>query len=416
MLYGIQDLARNMLGVRPSTTPQLDNTTTNDGLRRDEFWAVQNVNFDLKRGEILGIIGMNGSGKSTLLRILTGIFPPDDGQVVVSGRLSGLIALGAGFHPHMTGRENIYLNGAILGIGRDEIQNKFNAIVDFANIGDFLDAPVSTYSSGMYVRLGFAIAIHSLSDVVVIDEILAVGDARFQRKCLDHIRELRKEGRSFILVSHNMQNIEAMCSRVLFLDHGHSIRLGPAAEVIPEYELMQMKGSQAETAGERPKLNPAGLQHLVSYKEFGTDEVTINGILLLDQHGNPQTEFHANDSATVQIALCARQELLDAYLWLAFVHVVDRVDREKDVVCVGVRTQRSIPKGLVTIDFPFERLQFATGEYKINFCIFDDTFLNPYSQGFYGYFTVKNAIPTMLRVGSGVPFFWLQPDVTINGC
>jgi lipopolysaccharide transport system ATP-binding protein len=168
-LYGTHDVFRNMFSI-PNDTGKL---------RKSEFWALDDVSFELKKGETLGIMGVNGSGKSTLLRLLSGIFPPDKGRISVYGKIGSLIAVGAGFHPHMTGRENIYLNGTILGITRNEIRKKFDSIVDFAEIGDFLEAPLSTYSSGMRVRLGFAIALHCDPDILLIDEILSVGDLVF---------------------------------------------------------------------------------------------------------------------------------------------------------------------------------------------------------------------------------------------
>lgn len=210
MFYGVIDSVRSMLGIHYAT----------DQLRKHEFWALKDICFELHKGETLGIIGANGSGKSTLLRLITGIYPPDSGRIAFKGRIGALIAVGAGFHPHMTGSENIYLNGTILGMTRREINDRLDEIIDFADIGDFLEAPVSTYSSGMRVRLGFAIAIHSEPDILLIDEILAVGDVGFQLKCFDKIGELRKSGVATLLVSHNLQHISMFCRRVLLLDQG----------------------------------------------------------------------------------------------------------------------------------------------------------------------------------------------------
>jgi lipopolysaccharide transport system ATP-binding protein len=177
MIYGIQDISRNMIGL--SSRP--------GRLRPGEFWALDDVTFDIQRGETLGVVGPNGSGKTTLLKILNGIFWPDRGHVLIFGKVGALIEIGAGFHPLLTGRENIFVNGAILGMSRREVNDKFDRIVDFADIGDFLDAPVKHYSSGMYVRLGFAIAVHASLDILLVDEVLAVGDEGFQRKCFDKI-------------------------------------------------------------------------------------------------------------------------------------------------------------------------------------------------------------------------------------
>jgi lipopolysaccharide transport system ATP-binding protein len=215
MLYGMQDLARNMLGVMP----KVEAGDEASPLRLDEFWALQDVSFDLKRGETMGIIGVNGSGKTTLLRILNGILPPDKGAVVIRGQVGGLIALGAGFHPHMTGRENIVLNGSILGMSRRQIGDHLEEIIDFADIRDFIDAPVATYSSGMTVRLGFAIATVQKPDLLLLDEVLAVGDVGFRIKCYNYIGKLQGQS-AVILVSHSMQQITHACSRVLLLNRG----------------------------------------------------------------------------------------------------------------------------------------------------------------------------------------------------
>jgi lipopolysaccharide transport system ATP-binding protein len=225
MAYGVADVTRNMLGIH----------FERNQLRKGEFWAVENISFELKKGETLGILGLNGAGKSTLLRVIAGIFPPDTGTIKIRGKLGSLIALGAGFHPHMTGRENIFLNGTILGMGREEIERKFDMIAQFADIGDFLDAPVATYSSGMVVRLGFAIAIHSDLDVMVIDEVLSVGDLSFQNKCLRKIFEKKEQGTSFIFVSHAVETVRLVCDRCVLLSESVVKAYGEVDDVIMEY-------------------------------------------------------------------------------------------------------------------------------------------------------------------------------------
>lgn len=210
MLYGIMDIGRNMLGM--SSKPEL--------LREGEFWALDDISFEVKRGETLGIIGPNGSGKTTLLKLLNGIFWPDKGKITIRGKVGALIELGAGFHPLLTGRENVYINGAILGMTRREVEAKFDEIVDFADIGDFVDTPVKFYSSGMYLRLGFAVVIHSEPDVLLVDEILAVGDLPFQMKCFGKIRELKKAGKTVVIVTHDMSTIQRHTERVCILYRG----------------------------------------------------------------------------------------------------------------------------------------------------------------------------------------------------
>ena len=226
MFYGTLDATRDMLGWRYDTS----------ALRLREFWALENAGFELKQGEALGVIGPNGSGKTTLLRILNGIFPPDRGYAAVRGRIGALIAVGAGFHPNMTGRENIRLNGTILGMTRNEIAERFDAIVDFADIGEFLDAPVATYSSGMTVRLGFAIAVHAVPDILLADEVLAVGDLRFALKCYRKIAEYRRNGGALLLVSHSMQLVRNVCHRTLWLERGRVKLLGETQAVCDAYE------------------------------------------------------------------------------------------------------------------------------------------------------------------------------------
>lgn len=209
MAYGIIDLSKNLVGMRPDSSE----------LRKDEFWAVKDLSFELKKGEVLGLIGVNGSGKSTALRLLTGIFPPDKGEIMVKGRIGALIAVGAGFHPHMTGRENTYLNGTILGMSREEIDSKFEDIVSFSEVGDFIDAPVSTYSSGMRVRLGFSIATAIEPDILIVDEVLAVGDAGFRTKALNRMREVMADS-AVIFVSHAMPQIARISTRVMVMKSG----------------------------------------------------------------------------------------------------------------------------------------------------------------------------------------------------
>jgi lipopolysaccharide transport system ATP-binding protein len=201
-----------------------------------EFWALKDVSFEVKKGEVLGIIGHNGAGKTTLLKILSRITEPTQGRVVLGGRVASLLEVGTGFHPELTGRENIYLSGAILGMTRREIRSKFDEIVAFAEVEKFLDTPVKRYSSGMYVRLAFAIAAHLEPEILIVDEVLAVGDAEFQKKCLGKMDEVsRREGRTVLFVSHNMGIVTSLCHRVIWLNHGSTERDGSARAVIDDY-------------------------------------------------------------------------------------------------------------------------------------------------------------------------------------
>jgi lipopolysaccharide transport system ATP-binding protein len=198
-------------------------------------WALDDVSFEMRRGEVLGLIGANGAGKSTLLKILARITEPTDGQVLLSGRVGSLLEVGTGFHPELTGRENVYFNGAILGMRRPEIARKFDEIVAFSGVERHIDTPVKWYSSGMFVRLGFAVAAHLEPDILVVDEVLAVGDAEFQRKCLGRMNDVAREGRTVLFVSHNMQAIRRLCERAIMLDRGKLIMDGDVATVAAHY-------------------------------------------------------------------------------------------------------------------------------------------------------------------------------------
>ena len=201
----------------------------------EEFWALRDVNFDIKQGDRVGIIGRNGAGKSTLLKILSRITEPTKGRVKISGRVASLLEVGTGFHPELTGRENIYLNGAIVGMSKTEITKNFDEIVAFAEVEKFLDTPVKRYSSGMYVRLAFAIAAHLKSEILIVDEVLAVGDAQFQNKCLGKMNEVSTQGRTVLFDSHNMGTISKLCDKCILLNKGNTIRAGAALEVIDYY-------------------------------------------------------------------------------------------------------------------------------------------------------------------------------------
>lgn len=204
-------------------------------VRHESFLALKEVSFRVKRNEIFGIIGDNGAGKSTMLKLIARVLRPTTGRVGVRGRVAPLLELGAGFHPELSGRENVFLNGAMLGFSRKDMQGKFNHIVEFSELADFIEAPVRTYSSGMWARLGFSVAIDVDPDILILDEILSVGDESFQRKCLNRIEDIQHKKATILLVSHNMQLVEAMCQRAIWLDHGALKAIGDARAVVGEY-------------------------------------------------------------------------------------------------------------------------------------------------------------------------------------
>jgi lipopolysaccharide transport system ATP-binding protein len=226
--YGLCDMGRELTGRRRGE---------HGGLRTKEFWAVNNVSFELKRGECLGLIGRNGAGKTTLLKMLNGLIKPDGGRIEMRGRVGALIALGAGFNPILTGRENIYVNGSVLGLSKKEIDAKLDEIIDFAEIGDFIDTPVQNYSSGMAVRLGFSVASSFKPDILLLDEVLAVGDMNFQAKCFRRIGD-NLANSAVILVSHNPYHISKMCDHVILMQHGKVIEAGPTQQVLSLYQEM----------------------------------------------------------------------------------------------------------------------------------------------------------------------------------
>jgi lipopolysaccharide transport system ATP-binding protein len=248
----------------------------------EEFWALKDVSFEVKRGEVLGIIGRNGAGKSTLLKILSRITEPSEGQVTINGRVASLLEVGTGFHPELTGRENIYLNGAILGMARVEIRRKFDEIVSFAEVEKFLDTPVKRYSSGMYVRLAFAVAAHLEPEILVVDEVLAVGDAEFQKKCVGKMSEVAGGGRTVLFVSHQLGIITRLCSRAMLLSGGRIIATGQARCVLDAY-----------------KRDMEVLSTMVG-KSSWTGELYISQIATLDPNGNPASEFFLDEEITVR--------------------------------------------------------------------------------------------------------------------
>lgn len=206
------------------------------GVRTVDFWAVRDMSFDVGRGEALGIIGHNGAGKSTILKLLSQITTPTEGEIRLAGRVAALIEVGSGFHPELTGRENVYLSGSILGMRRREIQAKFDRIVEFAGVGEFIDTPVKWYSSGMYVRLGFSVAAHLEPDILLVDEVLAVGDAPFQAQCLERLNDLRRSGMTMLFISHDLASVEKLCDRVALIDQGRLIAHGAPHQVVTTYQ------------------------------------------------------------------------------------------------------------------------------------------------------------------------------------
>jgi len=279
MIYGMKDIFRNTFMM----------SSKSDRLRKGEFWAVKDVSFEVKESECLGIIGPNGSGKTTLLSMLNGIYMPDKGRIMTKGKVGALIAVGAGFHPMLSGRENIYINGAVLGMNKEEINEKFDSIVEFADIGDFLDMPVKHYSSGMYVRLGFAVAIHCEPDILLVDEILSVGDIRFRDKSQRKFMELLEEGTSVVFVSHNLNTVRRVCDKALMLNKGEVVDYGAVEDVVNNYSQL-MNREELKSLKEKSEL-------ATLTRKGETGRIELFNCKVFEERGNPESneiEFGQN--------------------------------------------------------------------------------------------------------------------------
>ena len=263
-----------------------------------DFWALRDLSFEVREGEALGLVGRNGAGKSTLLKILSRITTPSEGRADVNGRIGSLLEIGTGFHPELTGRENIYLNGAILGIKKSDISRRFDDIVDFAGVQQFLDSPVKRYSSGMYVRLAFAVAAHLEPDILIIDEVLAVGDVEFQKRCLGRMGDVASEGRTVLFVSHNMSSIKALCDRALMLDGGRLVCQGEVNDVVDTYV--------------RTALPPSDGLIEDGARRLGTGDARIRRVELLDQEGKPTAQLYLGQAFRVALTFEVEERIESA--------------------------------------------------------------------------------------------------------
>ena len=327
--------------------------------RYEEFWALRDVSFDIPHGSTFGIIGGNGSGKSTLLKVLAGILRADEGTASANGRLSALLELGAGFHPELTGRENIYLNGAILGFTARDIRQRFDDIVGFAELDKFIDEPVRNYSSGMYVRLGFSVAIHVEPEILLVDEVLAVGDHTFQRRCLDRFDRLRDEGRTIVVVSHDLDMIGWLCERTAWINRGSLAALGPSGEVI-----------EAFVAGSEGALDsgPAGAG-LLSLSGLGPDDL-VRSVDLLDPNGQPLPSATSCGPVTFRVCYDAARVGEAAIVALGLyradgTHVTS--------INSGASSTAAGTDGVVEVDYHLSALPVQPGTYELSIALHDTT-------------------------------------------
>jgi lipopolysaccharide transport system ATP-binding protein len=276
---------------------------------RQRYWVLRDVSFAVGQGEMVGIIGINGSGKSTALKLISRIIEPTSGAIEVNGRVSALLELGAGFHPDLTGRENVYLNGSILGLSRQEIRAKFDSIVRFADLESSIDVPVRFYSSGMYMRLGFSVAVHAEPEILLVDEVLAVGDYAFQIKCLRRIEELRRQGVTILFVSHDMDTVREMCDRAIWLDGG-----GVRAEGDPEQVVAQYLRGFADEELDVPQRR----QRITRGQRWGSGEIQFTDVKFLDEHGIEKNCFVTGEPLVVEMRYTAHERIKNPVFGMAF--------------------------------------------------------------------------------------------------
>jgi ABC-type polysaccharide/polyol phosphate transport system ATPase subunit len=345
----------------------------------ETFPALTDVSFTVPRGSTYGIIGRNGSGKSTALKLVAGITKPTSGVVSVQGRISALIELGAGFHPEISGRENVFINGIMLGLSKREIQHRFDDIVDFAELREFIDAPVKTYSSGMYMRLGFAVAIHVDPDVLLVDEVLAVGDEGFTHKCLDKFAEFRRRNKTILLVTHSLNLVERFCDEALWLDDGRAMAHGDPLRVVGAY-LTKVEESEerllasataraVEEAGPTADApaDPTSDMFQATEGRWGSREVEITDVAFVDRSGEPTFVFHSGDPMAIRVKVRAAQPTDD------FVFGVGLFNAD-GVCCYGTNTyleeltpERLIGDGEAT--FAIDSLDLVEGTYKVDVAV-----------------------------------------------
>jgi len=326
----------------------------------EDFWALHGVSFEVPQGSTFGLIGENGSGKSTMLKCLTRILSPDRGRVEVRGKVSALLELGAGFHPELSGRENVFLNGAILGLSQKQLRQRFDEIVDFAGIGKFIEEPVKNYSSGMYVRLGFSVAINVDPDVLLVDEVLAVGDEAFQRKCAERFAKLKEEGTTIVLVSHAMSQVETLCDEVAWFEHGRLKSVGPARQVVEEYTDEVTVDRVADGDGSR----------------WGSGEGRIEAVELLDASATPVRRVRTGERAGLRLRWAMDQPIEKPVFGLS-IHTLDGVG----VTGPTTRDVDMVPDkldGSGVTEITFDPLRLLPGTYDLTVSLHDHHMLHAY--------------------------------------
>lgn len=330
--------------------------------KNEEFRALSDVTFDVPAGSMWALVGHNGSGKSTLLRCIAGIYQTTAGTIDVSGRMSALLELGSGFHPDLTGRENVYLNAAILGLTRAEVDARMDRIVDFAEIGEFIDAPVRVYSSGMYVRLGFAVAVNIDPEVLLIDEVIAVGDEEFQRKCFDYLHGLRKEGTSLIIVSHGLGSITDLCDEVVWLEAGHVVEIGPSRKVTKAY-LDAVNSKEASRSPQAPSTVPDP-----GHARRGSGEIRTLALEMINAEFQSATMLLSGSPARLRVHYECTEAVAGAVVTLDFTSSAN-----VDVLSLSNAAKPfDIAVGRGYLDFVTDQLLLAPGNYWVSASVTSD--------------------------------------------
>src|SRR5436190_18601651 len=370
LAYGMVDLAREMSG-RPSRGSRL---------RSDEFWAIKNVSFSVRRGETLALIGRNGAGKSTILKMLNGVLRPDVGRITVRGRVQALIELGAGFSPILSARENVYINAAMLGMPKADIDRALPEILEFAGLEEFVDAPLQSFSTGMKTRLGFAVATQLDPDVLLLDEVLAVGDLAFQEKCMRRMETFRRRNKAIIFITHNLYQVEAMCNSAVWLEHGEVVSYGRSIDVLREYLDMQERRTIAEekaegvghqaraTAAERAYLKAKDDERPKAVVEPPASEpLHIRSVEILDQAGQPCDELPFRSDLTIRIHYEAPKPVVAPLFELNF------VSDEKDIFSATMLIDGPGPaqiEGTGVVECRIQRLPLTPKVYRVMLWVF----------------------------------------------
>jgi lipopolysaccharide transport system ATP-binding protein len=385
---GVGKRFRRYHADRPATLKELFLRGAGRRAPAESFWALRNVSLEVGEGQTLGVIGANGAGKSTLLRLLGGIGRPDEGSISVHGRIGGLLDLGAGFHPDLTGRENVFVSGVVNGLLRREVAERFESIIDFAQLEDFIDSPLRTYSTGMQMRLGFALAMHSDPRVLLVDEILAVGDVAFQRRCLQRIADFKAAGTAIVLVSHEPNLIRDLCDEVLWLRHGQPVALGAADVVVAQYLAEMSSETRRRTPSVHPLAQtPSGLTLRVHENRFGSMEMEITAVRILDADERPSTCLRSGDAITLDIDYLAPRSVAEPIFGVT-------IEREDGVVCyesstasAGLRTGDVVGQGRVRLTL--DRLDLNGGVFRVSVGAYHRDWSYAYDYHWRGYsFTV----------------------------